>query len=1179
MRWHFWIDRGGTFTDCLGLDPATGELRLAKVLSSDRAPLVGIRQILGIEDDAPIPPCDVRMGTTVATNALLERKGARTLLVTTRGFRDALEIGTQTRPDLFALDIRKPELLYGAVLEVDARADGGGRILERPEPSALVAALRSFRERGLESVAVVLLHAYRTPDIEREIGALAGRAGFRHVVLSHEVAPQIGLVLRGNTTVIDAYLTPLLRDYLDGFARELPGSRVRLMQSGGGLSGPEHFRGSRAILSGPAGGVVAVAEIARAAGLSQAIGLDMGGTSTDVCRFAGEIPRVYELEAAGFRISTPALDIHTIAAGGGSVCALDGRRLTVGPESAGADPGPLCYGREGATELTLTDVNLYLGRIVVEKFPFPLALGRASRALTEIAAALSARGIERTPEQVAQGFAEVANHSMANAIRKVSSARGYDVRDHALLVFGGAGGQHACAIARLLGIRTLVFHPLAGVQSAYGMGLSSVATYEEADAGRVPLDPEALGALAPAFDELEARARVTLSAEGFDEKEIAVRQRVELRYRGTETTISVPRGPLDALRAAFEAEHERLFGYARPEDLVEVVTLRLEATGKRPAPAHRERRRTSAPQGPIGTTRLFFEGDFLDDVPVFDRALLSEATIDGPALVADATTTIVVDPGCRLELRSDGMISIRVPEVEVGPSDDASSPGPVDPVLLEVLGNRFVSIAEQMGHALERTARSTNIRERLDFSCAIFDDSGGLVSNAPHIPVHLGAMSESVRAVLETHPDPAPGDVFATNDPARGGSHLPDITVVSPVHDDRGRLLFLTASRGHHADVGGITPGSMPPFSRSLVEEGVVLRAVPIVRRGVFARKEVRELLRAGPHPARDPEANLADLEAQIAANRLGALRLAELVAERGYASVQAYMKYVQDEAADAVRDAISRLPRGEHRFSDALDDGSKIAVRLEVDESGLTIDFTGTSPEHAGNLNAPRAVTTAAVIYFLRTLTRRAIPLNGGCLRPIRLLVPEPSLLAPGPDRAVAGGNVETSQRIVDVLLAAAGAAAASQGTMNNLTFGDAAFGYYETIAGGAGAGPGFPGASAVHTHMTNTRITDVEVLESRFPVRVRELSVRRGSGGRGLYPGGDGIVRELEVLCPVEVSILSQRRTMAPFGLDGGEPGQTGRNLWNGRDVGGSASFHAAAGDRIRIETPGGGGYGAAG
>jgi 5-oxoprolinase (ATP-hydrolysing) len=1158
VRWRFWIDRGGTFTDCIGVDPSTSEIRIAKVLSTDRAPIEGIRRILGLGDEKPIPPCDVRMGTTLATNALLERRGAPTTLVITQGFGDALEIGTQARPDIFALAIEKPSRLPADVVETPARAGPGGEILARADRDALLERLRASKAQGIESVAVVVLHAYAAPELELEIEEVAREAGFADVSLSHRVANEIGLVGRGDTTCVDAYLTPLIRRHVDAVRAELPGSSLRIMQSSGGLRDAGSFRGMNAILSGPAGGVVAVAGIARDLGLTQVIGLDMGGTSTDVSRWSGTFERTYDNEVAGVRLRAPMLSIHTVAAGGGSICRFDGRRFVVGPESAGAVPGPLCYGHPHATELALTDVNLTLGRIGVERFPIALDASRARAALSAIGAATG-----RSSEDVAEGFFRVANANMAEAIRRVSIGRGYDVRDHALVVFGGAGGQHACALARILGIRHLVFHPCAGVLSALGIGLAAVTRDVARDAGRVRLEEAALD---PIFDDLEARARSELGREP-DLEAIEVVRRVDLRYRGTETSLTLDLG--DGLRERFEAIHAQRFGYARTGHPIEVVVARVEAIGRSTAKDARWPRRTPATDA--RRSRLYLDGRWLDVASVDREALVPGEVRPGPVILLEETGTIVVEPGFTAEVSGDGILNVRMEGTARHRKDAADR----DPVLLEIYNSAYMSIAEQMGVALQRTALSTNIRERLDFSCAVFDRSGGLVANAPHIPVHLGAMGESIRAVLAAHASIRDGDAFVTNDPSAGGSHLPDITVVTPVFAGGPAPMFFVANRGHHADVGGITPGSMPPFSRSLSEEGVVFSSDRIVSNGILDEAMILERLARGPYPARNPRENLADLEAQLAANALGARLLGALVEERGAGAVLAYMGHVQANAREAVEEAIAALPPGTTTFADALDDGTPIVATLAIRGRRMTVDFTGTGPQSDGNLNAPRAVAVSAVLYVLRLLVGRPIPLNNGCLEPVEVVIPPGSILSPDPGRAVCGGNVETSQRIVDVLLGALGLAAASQGTMNNLTFGDDTFGYYETIAGGSGATAERDGASAVHTHMTNTRMTDPEVLEARFPVRVVELSIRRGSGGAGRTRGGDGLVRELELLRPVRLSILSERRARAPFGLFGADPGLAGRNLLDGVEIPAKCALDAGAGSRVRVETPGGGGF----
>ena len=1167
--WHIWIDRGGTFTDCVGRDPATGHLRAVKLLSSDRAPLIGIRRLMGLADDAPVPPCHVRMGTTIATNALLERRGAPCALVITRGLGDLLAIGDQTRPDLFALAIAPRELLHSRVLEVDARQDAAGEVLVRPDPDALSGGLKELHAQGLRSVAVALLHAHRDGALEQEVGEAARAAGFEHVTLSHEVAGAQGLLARAETAVVDAYLTPLLGDYVALLLSELPGSELQIMQSSGDLTPARRFRGRDAVLSGPAGGVVAIAAVARALGLAQVIGLDMGGTSTDVTRFAGSFERRHEAEVAGVRVRTPMLAIHTVAAGGGSVCRVDGGRLTVGPDSAGADPGPLCYGRDGARQLTITDVNLVLGRLGGARFPFALHAAPARAALTTLAEQLAAAGIERAPMQVAEGLRQVADEHMAAAIREVSLRRGHDVRDHAMIVFGGAGGQHACAVARLLGVRTLVFHPLAGVLSAYGMGAARVGWHGEADAGQVALTDDAIAALEDRFVALEDRGRATLADDAAGTEFVALRS-VDLRYQGTHTAQTLALAGASALAAAFTGEHRQVFGYAREDHPIELTGVRVELREVGSAIGHVEVDMSGAPGEP-GSSQLWQDGAW-HTVPVWPReALRPGQRIVGPAIVAEDTATIVLEPGFVAEIDRGSLVARDL----AGASTTPVPADARDPVLREVLSQRITAIAQQMGVVLRRTALSTNIRERLDFSCAVFDARGDLVTNAPYIPVHLGAMPESIRGVLAVHPHPPAGSVYVTNDPVAGGSHLPDITVISPVHDEQGALRFFVASRGHHSDVGGVAPGSMPPHATRLEEEGVVFRALQVVADGRFDREAVLAVLQSGPWPARKPAENLADLEAQIAANQTGARQLDALCEQYGTPLVSAAMQAIQDDAADAVAAAIERLPAGVHTFADAMDDGAAVVVEISRRGPRLHVDFTGTAAQDPGNLNAPRAVTVSALLYVLRLLAGRTMPLNSGCLRLVDLTLP-PGLLSPGPGAAVAAGNVETAQRVVDVLLGALGLAAASQGTMNNLTFGDATFGYYETLGGGAGACRGHAGRSGVHTHMTNTRITDPEVLEARFPVRLWRFALRAGSGGAGEWPGGDGLVRELEFLRPMHVAILSQRRLRAPFGLAGGGPGAMGSNLLDDRVLPGRVAVEVAAGQRLRIETPGGGGHG---
>jgi 5-oxoprolinase (ATP-hydrolysing) len=1174
-RHQFWIDRGGTFTDCIHHDRESGALRVTKVLSSDEAPVLGIRTLLGLAPHEPIPACEVRMGTTLATNALLERAGCPTLMVADAGLGDLMRIGDQTRPDLFALDIEKPEPLPQAVIEIGARMTPDGALLRPLDEGPLRRSLEQARESGIRSVAVALMHAYKDGSLERQVADVARELGFEHVSISSDVANELGLLGRADTTAANAYLTPLLTGYVQRLQKDLQDGRLRMMQSNGGLVDAAGFIGRNAVLSGPAAGVVATGAVAEERGLPEVIGFDMGGTSTDVSRYAGDLCRVFESQIGGVRIRSPMIELHTVAAGGGSICKLQGKRLTVGPESAGADPGPLCYGRPEASALTLTDVSLHLGRVVPDRFPIPLDRRPVGRKLEEIATSLRTLGIERSPEEVADGFLRVAVESMAAAIQKVSVGRGHDVRTHAMVVFGGAGGQYACLVARRLGIRQLVFHPHAGALSAFGMGVANFQWHGQRDAGRTSLAEPTPQAWERTFAELEREGREALRADATAEGRWHVERQVALRYRGTETALAVACAAPDAMRVAFERLHRREFGYLRPGHAIEAATLRIAVELESDKPRLPEVEEGSGK--PLRRVALWSDGEPVE-APVYLREDFPiGAEVRGPALVLDATGTIVVDRGFTAVRDRGDYLILRDGAGELGYAPEVSKSGP-DPVLLEVFHNQFKSIAEQMGVVLQRTAMSTNIRDRLDFSCAVFDAEAGLVANAPHIPVHLGAMSESVRAVLRAHPSSSPGEVFVTNDPAAGGSHLPDITVVTPVHDRQGALQLVVASRGHHADVGGLTPGSMPPFSTTLEQEGVVLRSLRIVEKnGVLLEERLREILAAGPHPARNPDENLADIQAQIAANEKGMQLLDALLERYGLEVVKAYMRHIQDNAADLTARAIAALPDGEHAFVDRLDDGARIAVRVEVRGSHMEIDFSGTDPALDNNLNAPRAVTLAAVLYVLRVLVGKPIPLNSGCLRPVTIRIPPGSLLDPEPHRAVAAGNVETSQRIVDVLLGALELAAASQGTMNNLTLGDARFAYYETLGGGAGATARRPGASGVHTHMTNSRCTDPEVLETRFPVRILRFELRKGSGGRGLRPGGDGLIREIELLAPMRISVVSERRVFAPYGMRGGGSGARGMNLLNGKPLGHRVCVDVSSGDVLRIETPGGGAWGA--
>ncbi|MBW2270890.1 MAG: hydantoinase B/oxoprolinase family protein [Deltaproteobacteria bacterium] len=1210
-RWELWIDRGGTFTDCIARAP-DGRLLTHKLLSSESAPVEGIRALLeadgAVAPGAALPPCDVKLGSTVATNALLERRGAPTLLVADRGLGDVPTIGTQERPELFELDIRKPLPLHAAVVECDARTAVDGSVAGELDEAALRAELVAAQARGLTSVAVVLIHAYAYPELELRVAAIAAELGFDHVVCSHAVAREMGLLARGETSIADAYLTPLLQRHVTLLAAALPGSQLRFMQSSGGLTDRGRFRGPRALLSGPAGGVVAAARVASRAGYADAIGFDMGGTSTDVSLIhRGEVERAFETLVAGVRVRSPMLRIHTVAAGGGSLCRFDGFRLTVGPESAGSRPGPLCYllhdeqGEPLAHELALTDINLVLGRVQPDRFPFPVERAPALAALAALHVEITNAGFERTLDEIAAGFVEIANAAMAQAIEQVSVSRGVDPRGHVLVGFGGAGGQHVCGIARELGMRTILLHRLAGLLSAYGIGVADVTWDGEQDAGRVEL-PES-GAMLPeavdaALRALDARGRAALREEGAEPSLVRVERWLDLRYAGTETPLSIrqPEGQAPgAWREAFTQEHARRFGYVRGERGIEIVTVRVRAIASSPthADAHPDRQpdrgdRPAAPAGqpappPERHEEVYFTEHGRVPTPVYRReALVPGVVLEGPAVILEDIGTVVLDPGWRLSVDGEGMLVLHDhEEAHVVQTRDLVQ---ADPVRLEVFGNRFMSMAEQMGAVLRNTAVSTNIKERLDYSCAVFDREGGLVANAPHIPVHLGAMGATVRAVRKRFPELAAGDVVVTNDPAEGGSHLPDVTVVTPVFvGGRDEPDFFVASRGHHADIGGITPGSMPPDSTTLEDEGVVLHAFKLVQGGHFEEAQVRRLLAAGPHPARRPDDNVADLVAMLAANRAGEQLLREFVDGQGIRAVTVTMGQLQRASAAKVAHEIGRLPDGEHGFVDRMDDGTPVQVRLRVSGERMRVDFEGTGAASRHNLNAPPAVVEAAVIYVLRSLVAQRIPLNGGCLEPVEIRIPTGCLLDPPPGSAVVGGNVETSQRIVDVLLGALGLVAASQGTMNNVTFGNTEFGYYETIGGGAGAGRDFDGASGVHTHMTNTRITDPEVLEARYPVQLETFALRRGSGGAGRRRGGDGLVRGYRFLAEVTVSLLTERRDVPPWGLSGGEPGACGRNFvvhadGTHRALPAKCSLTLQRGDRLFVETPGGGGYGQA-
>ncbi|GAA2924165.1 hydantoinase B/oxoprolinase family protein [Streptomyces enissocaesilis] len=1197
-RWEFWIDRGGTFTDVVGRRP-DGRLVTRKLLSHDPerhrdAAVAGIRLMLELGADEPVPADridTVRMGTTVATNALLERRGEPTVLVVTEGFRDALRIAYQNRPRLFDRHIALPEAVYERVVEVPERVDAHGATVRPLDLAAVTGQLSAARSDGFRSAAVVLMHGYRHPAHESAVAAEARRLGFTQVSCSHEVSPLIKLVPRGDTTVVDAYLSPVLRRYVDEVAEELQGVRLMFMQSNGGLREAAHFRGKDAVLSGPAGGVVGMARTSQQAGFERVIGFDMGGTSTDVSHYAGAFERDFGTQVAGVRMRAPMMDIHTVAAGGGSVLHFDGRRYRVGPDSAGAVPGPACYRRGGP--LTVTDANVMLGRVQPDHFPAvfgphgdqPLDAGAVHRGFARLADDVAeATGVRRSPEEVASGFLDIAVLNMANAVKKISVQRGHDVTRYALTSFGGAGGQHACAVADALGISTVIVPPLAGVLSAYGIGLADATAMREQSV-EAELDEASLGGVRELCDRLAGRTRAELRADGIADAAISTHARVLIRYAGTDASLPVALGGVPDMTAAFEADHRARYGFTMDKPLV-VEAVSVEAVGTAgphvPRNATEENTRPGSP-APRATVKMFTEGR-RQDTPLYRRDDLRPTdTVEGPAVVAEDDATTVVDPGWQAAAGERGHLLL----TRVRPRPGRTAVGTdADPVMLEVFNNLFMAIAEQMGVRLENTAHSVNIKERLDFSCALFDTNGGLIANAPHIPVHLGSMGESIKEVLRRNEGSMrPGDVYAINDPYHGGTHLPDVTVVTPVFDaDGGPLRFLVASRGHHAEIGGITPGSMPAFSRTVHEEGVLFDNWLLVRDGRLREDETRELLDAAPYPSRDPDTNLADLRAQIAANEKGIAELRRVTDQFGLEVVQAYMRHVQDNAEESVRRIVAGLRDGSYRYE--TDSGAVIQVALRVDREARSavLDFTGTAPQQPGNFNAPKSVVMAAVLYVFRTLVAEEIPLNSGCLEPLEVRVPEGSMLAPAHPAATVAGNVETSQAVTGALYAALGVQAEGSGTMNNVTFGNDRVQYYETVASGSGAGDGFDGADAVQTHMTNSRLTDPEVLEWRYPVRLESFSVREGSGGAGRWRGGRGAERRIRFLEPMTVALLSGHRRVPPYGMAGGGPGATGSNFVERADgtvtpLEGCDTVEVGPGDTLVVRTPGGGGYGSPG
>lgn len=1253
-RWDFWIDRGGTFTDVVARAP-DGALSARKLLSESSdaysdAAVQGIRDALGLKKDEAIPTGKigaVKMGTTVATNALLERKGERTALLITKGFRDALKIGYQARPKIFAKEIIKPEMLYEQVVEIDERVRADGTVEQKPDFGAIRAELQKLKSDGTRSIAIVFMHAYRYPAHEKAVAALARETGFAQVSVSHEISPLIKLVGRGDTTVVDAYLSPILRRYVAQVAEELASSspspgdlppqgggeekaRLMFMMSSGGLTAADLFQGKDAILSGPAGGVVGMAETGREANLQRIIGFDMGGTSTDVSHFDGEYERAFETEVAGVRMRAPMMLIHTVAAGGGSILHFDGSRFRVGPDSAGADPGPKCYRRDGP--LTVTDANVMAGKLIPEFFPKIFGTQQNepldAKAVQEAFARLAQEIGSRKPEEAADGFITIAVENMANAIKKISVARGYDVTRYALNCFGGAGGQHACLVADALGMKTVLIHPFSGLLSAYGMGLADIrATRQQAI--EESFGDAAKAAIKKLGDKLGAEALDEVAGQGVSREDITVHVRAHIRYAGTDTPLEVHAysfayPPLDgegrlrsswggvtaaklpptptlphkgggsdlvAMKDAFQAAHRARFGFIDESKELVVEAVSVEAVGGGAKFAEKEIAPTKAPLPAAARKTKFFSRGEWRNANVYSReGLLPGHHIPGPALIIEPNQTVVIEDGWQAEVSAKNhLVLARVKELVRTKAIGTEA----DPVMLEIFNNLFMSIAEQMGVTLQNTAYSVNIKERLDFSCAVFDPEGNLVANAPHMPVHLGSMDRSVETVLrENRATLKPGDVYALNAPYNGGTHLPDITVCTPVFaelpspggggkESQPEILFWVASRGHHADVGGVTPGSMSPRATTIEQEGVYIDNFKLVDQGRFREKELNELLLGAKYPARNPVQNVNDLKAQIAANEKGVRELKKIIADFGFDVVKAYMGHVQDNAAESVRRVLDRLHDSE--FSYMMDQGTVIQVRISVDREKreATVDFTGTSPQQPTNFNAPAPVTRAAVLYVFRVMVDDEIPMNAGCLRPIHIIVPEASLLSPEFPAAVVAGNVETSQAVTDTLFGALGAMAAAQGTMNNLTFGNEKYQYYETICSGSSAGPGFNGTDAVHTHMTNTRLTDPEVLEFRFPVLLEDFHIRPNSGGRGIWHAGNGISRRIRFLEKMDCAILSGHRKVKPFGLAGGLPGELGEN-WVRRLDGHMEKLEGAdqtvlePGEAVTIITPTGGGYG---
>ena len=1197
VGWQFWIDRGGTFTDVVARRP-DGSTVTHKLLSENSriyedAAIQGIRELLGLSAGDPLPFDEiaaVKMGTTVATNALLEREGEPTALITTCGFADALRIGYQARPELFALDIVLPEMLYTKVVEVNERVSAAGSVITPLNISAARTLLEEVRGEGFDAIAIALLHGYRYTEHEKILHEIASELGFQQISVSHEVSPLMKLVSRGDTTVVDAYLSPILRRYVNSIDEKLrpddSGPNLMFMQSNGGLTDARHFRGKDALLSGPAGGVVGMVKTAETAGFDRLIGFDMGGTSTDVSHYAGEFERTHETQVAGVRVRAPMIHIHTVAAGGGSILHFDGSRLRVGPDSAGADPGPACYGNNGP--LAITDANVLLGKLRPEFFPQvfgpegnqPLDVGTVTKQFDEFAEKISrASGIAQSAESVAEGFLSIAVENMANAIKKISVQRGYDITSYTLVCFGGAGGQHACLVADRLGVSRIHIHPHAGVLSALGIGLADIRHLSEG-AVEAPLSEELLISLEPRWDSMETESVNIVKTQGVVDSRITTMKRFGVRYAGSDTALQVDAGSCSGVQNAFEEQHRSRFGFISPEKELIVESLQVEAVGMSDSVDLKSDYKDIA-DAELGVFSTVMNGETYATPFRARSSLRTGEPILGPAVLVEETGTTVIEPGWSATANKNGDVIL---ERVVALSERAAIGTDVDPVQLEIFNNLFMNIAEQMGVVLENTAASVNIKERLDFSCALFDPDGDLIANAPHMPVHLGSMSESIKSIIRQNPVMTPGDVYVMNAPYNGGTHLPDITVIKPVFDDdEESIIFYVASRGHHADVGGSVPGSSPANSTTVDEEGVLLDNVLLVSDGRFRYEHIHGLLTGGKWPARNAEQNIADLQAQVAACEKGTSELRRVIAHFGLDVVHAYMKHVKDNAEESVRRVIDALT--DSSFTYLMDDEHQVSVEITVDHENRSacIDFTGTSDTHPGNFNAPSSIAHASVLYVFRCLVNDDIPLNAGCLKPLQIILPEPSMINPSYPAAVIAGNVETSQVIVDTLFGAVGVLSAPQGTINNFIWGNDNYQNYETICGGAGATVNADGCDAVHTHMTNSRLTDPEVLEWRFPILLETFHIRKGSGGNGYRRGGDGTVRRVLFNEAMEVNVLSGHRIVPPYGVDGGEPGAVGHTRLIHADgtvveFGASAQTFVNPGDRFEIETPGGGGFGKA-